>query len=146
LNYVCWIYIYMNSTTPKRYSETETFHSNWKNETPIETELTTLAATAIKTSFNLQNPEMQEWWTKKEASWMLQSGIFDSIIDGTDTQTCCPRILFLLATVWYKTCDHSYMQYMSCDPVGMFNPACQSVWLKPKNAFNWSHVVNLFHG
>ena len=38
-------YIYMNNTTPKwhaEHSETKTFHSNWKNETLIETELTTL--------------------------------------------------------------------------------------------------------
>jgi hypothetical protein len=47
------IYIYMNSTTLKWHAETprngtpkrseiETFRFNWKNETPAETELTTL--------------------------------------------------------------------------------------------------------
>jgi hypothetical protein len=35
------LYIYMKSTILKR-SETETFHSNWKNETLTEMELTTL--------------------------------------------------------------------------------------------------------
>ena len=43
MNYVCWIYIWTvqpRNGTPK-HSETETFHSNWKNKTPTGTELTT---------------------------------------------------------------------------------------------------------
>jgi hypothetical protein len=50
LNYICWIYIYIyiyiwtvqsrNGLT--KHFETEIFHSNWKNETPTETELTTV--------------------------------------------------------------------------------------------------------
>ena len=39
-------YIYIWTGQPRndmpKHSETETFHSNWKNETPTETELTTL--------------------------------------------------------------------------------------------------------
>jgi hypothetical protein len=41
-----YIYIYIWTVQPRngtpKHSETETFRSNWKNETPTETELTTL--------------------------------------------------------------------------------------------------------
>jgi hypothetical protein len=49
--FVEYIYIYIWTVQPRngtpKHSETETFHSNWKNKTPTETELTTLLESSL---------------------------------------------------------------------------------------------------
>ena len=71
MNYICWI-IYIWTVQPRngtpKHSETETFRSHWKNETPTETELTTL----LDSDWELLTVETL-WATCKFSTVVLES-------------------------------------------------------------------------
>jgi len=61
-----YIYIYIWTVQPRNGTlknfETETFHSNWKNETPVKMELTTLLSTVALVRCKQQNFGSECWF------------------------------------------------------------------------------------
>ena len=124
-----YIYIYMNNITPKRHAETLR-----KNETPAETELTTLVNLAIDALGMVSLEELQNaslcWWSKRTIAHINVKGgdWWDIVINGQ--QHVQPTLRSRVAIV-------KMLQWKLHQPLTkMVQPMCCH-----HLCYNWWHLV-----